>query len=111
MLKLRQGRRASLKEAEPSLPGWVNELLAGFLQTAPASRIQSASQAAAMLEKCVLHVQSPEKQLPPVLLKRHWLTSLLVAASVAGLVGLSGLRAAIFPRVVPVSRALVASIA
>ena len=93
LLRLRQGRQTSLRELEPSLPAWVNDLLAGFLQTTPSNRFQSASQVAAILEQCVLHVQSPDNQLPKALSKSRWLTAWIVVALVVVVVGLTLLSA------------------
>ncbi|MCA9183528.1 MAG: serine/threonine protein kinase, partial [Planctomycetales bacterium] len=88
LLKLRQGRQTSLREVEPSLPAWVADLLAGFLRTTPANRFQTASQVAAILEQCVLHVQSPNNQLPKTLSKSRWLTGWIVVALVGAATGL-----------------------
>ncbi len=74
--------KTSLEEVEPSLPAWGNDQLTGCLQTKPAKRFHSASQVAAMLEQCVLHVQSPDNQLPVALPKSRWPAMTIVVAMV-----------------------------
>jgi len=89
LLRLRQGRRTFLKDAEPSLPAWVEDLLAGFLQTTPSNRIQSAHEVAAILQQCVLHVQSPDNQLPGNLSKRRRQTTVLIGVTTVMSIGVA----------------------
>ena len=58
-------------------------------QTAPSNRIQSARQVAAILQQCVLHVQSPDNQLPANLSKRGRQTTVLIVVTAVIITGVA----------------------
>lgn len=48
-----------LREVNPSIPGWLETLVARLHAKRPADRLASAEEVAELLEKCLAHVQQP----------------------------------------------------
>ncbi len=58
-----------IREMNPDIPEWISNLISKLMAKSPADRIQSAREAAELLEECLAHVQRPlDNALPELLL-------------------------------------------
>lgn len=49
-----------IREFQPELPEWLQQIISGLLAKDPADRFQSAEDVAALLRNCLAHVQQPQ---------------------------------------------------
>ena len=87
ILRIKSGEHNTLRQIEPSLPVWLENLIERLLQVNPSKRVQSAGEVALLLEQCALHVRSADNALPSSLsLPRSlpkWMIGSLVTALIA----------------------------
>jgi serine/threonine protein kinase len=64
--RVEECRPKSVREINPNVPTWLEGIIAKLHAKEPAGRFQSASEVAALLERCLAHLQQPEHHpLPP----------------------------------------------
>jgi eukaryotic-like serine/threonine-protein kinase len=83
-------------ETNADMPAWFDAILGRLMAKDPAARIQTAAEVAELLQKCLAHVQQPQKEeLPSVpalkLSKRWWWSRRVVigAALASAVIGLA----------------------
>lgn len=75
----------SIREINSAVPGWLERLIARLLAKDPAQRYGTAAEVAALLERCLAHVQQPTTvPLPDELTGRRRLSLLTFARSPGG---------------------------
>src|SRR5207237_1903475 len=57
-------RPRSIREIQPELPEWLEQLVSRLHDKLPAERFQSAKEVAEILEQCLAHLQQPSVPLP-----------------------------------------------
>ena len=97
-------RPRALREVNPDIPTWLAAIIERLHQKRPEQRFESAAEVAALLERCLAHVQHPTAvPLPAALrpLRRHWEPRrkqiTLIAVALAAIVVLSVVFAAFLP--------------
>ena len=85
----------ALREVNPDIPRWLDEIVMRLLQKRPADRFQSATEVADLLEQCLAHRQEPLRRALPQSLRqpasgRTGFRLAIVAAVLAGVSWLFG---------------------
>ncbi|MCA9173599.1 MAG: protein kinase [Planctomycetales bacterium] len=82
-----------IRELNPEIPAWLEELVQRLHAKSPSDRIQSAEHLAKLLEQCLAHVQTGNAPLPAELQPRRarwlWRAALPTALLLAGMLLLS----------------------
>lgn len=66
-----ESEASSIRDVNPAVPGWLERLVERLLAKDPADRYASAAEVAALLERCLAHVQQPTLvRLPEELVKQ-----------------------------------------
>jgi serine/threonine-protein kinase len=81
-----------VRESNADVPAWVEVILGKLMAKDPAARIQTAAEAAELLEKCLAHVHQPQSVPLPSILGldrpvRRWLRPVIVAGALAASAG------------------------
>lgn len=90
----------SIREINPDIPAWLEEIVLTLHQKSPANRFQTATELAEILEQCLAHVQQPTvyplpvmvhrqpDQKPTPISRRFWISSAIVIVLVLICIGL-----------------------
>jgi eukaryotic-like serine/threonine-protein kinase len=89
--RVEECRPRPIREINPEIPDWLAGIVGKLHAKDPANRFQSAAEVAAILERCVAHVQEPiGHALPPGVAalarpigRRRWLLAAVASAAIA----------------------------
>ena len=87
-----------IRSINPEIPAWLEAIVTKLMAKKPEDRYQSAGEVAALLERCLAHVQQPTVVplpagvIPPQSRKRRWLIATAAAAVAALLLAVTVLR-------------------